>query len=246
MSEFDLLIVALVSLVGSFVKSVTGLGYPLIGVPILTLLFGIEAAIVVIAIPNAFLNAWLCFDARGQFGETRDLPILLGAALVGGAIGTMVLVGAPEEPLLIFLAATVLVFVVQRTRQPELALAPTTTRRWAPLVGLAAGICHGAVGVSGPIVAAWFAGYRLPKNAYVLCVASLFLAGGLAQLAVLLAAGRFGPDRWLATGVAFGATVAVIPIGRRVRERISAETFERLVLVLLVGSGLSLLWRALA
>lgn len=244
MSEIDLLIVALVSLAGSFVKSVTGMGYPLIAVPALTLLVGIEAAIVVIAIPNAVLNAWLVHDAWLHRAHTRDLPVLVVAALAGGVVGALVLVRAPERPLLIFLAATVLVYVVQRLRRPGLRLAPTTTKRWAPWVGLVAGFCHGAVGVSGPVVAVWFHGYRLPKDAYVLSVAALFLMGGLAQLAVLLGAGTFGRDRWLATAVALVATLAVIPLGKRLRDRISAPTFERLILWLLVGSGLSLLWRA--
>ena len=246
MSELDLLVVALVSLAGSFVKTVTGMGYPLIAVPALTLFLGIEAAIVVIAIPNAILNGWLCWDAWPDRVHTRDLPVLVVAALLGGVGGALVLVQAPERPLLIFLAATVLVYVVQRFRQPHVALAPETTRRWSPVVGLIAGFCHGAVGVSGPIVAIWIHGYRLPKNAYVLAVASLFLMGGLAQLGVLLAAGAFGADRWLATAVALVATLAVIPVGRRTRERLPIETFERLILVLLVFSGISLLWRAIA
>ncbi len=244
MSELDLLIVVLVSLVGSLVKSVTGMGYPLIAVPALTLVVGIEAAVVVIAIPNAVLNAWLVYDAWPDRDETRDLPVLVATALAGGVIGALVLVRAPERPLLVFLAATVLFYVVQRFRQPELALAPTTTKRWAPLVGGVAGFCHGAVGVSGPVVAVWFHGYRLSKNAYVLSVAALFLMGGLAQLGVLLGAGSFSGDRWLATGLALIATLAVIPLGKRLRSRLSATTFERTIVWLLVGSGLSLLWRA--
>ncbi len=245
MSELDLLIVALVSLSGSLVKAVTGLGYPLIAVPALTLLLGIEAAIVVISIPNAVLNAWLVYDAWDERQHTRDLPILVPAALIGGVFGTLVLVRAPERPLILFLAATVLFYVVQRFRQPDLTLEADTTKRWSPWVGTIAGFCHGAVGISGPVVAVWFHGYRLPKNAYVLSVAALFLMGGLAQLGVLLQAGTFGRERWLATGVALLATLAAIPPGKRLRDRISGETFEKLILWILVGSGISLLWRAI-
>ena len=63
---------------------------------------------------------------------------------------------------------------------------------------------------------------------------------------MLVAAGAFGGDRWLATGVALVATLAVIPLGKRVRGRLPAETFENLILLLLVLSGVSLLWRALS
>jgi uncharacterized protein len=244
MSEFDLLLVAVVALVGSFVKSVTGMGYPLIAVPALTFFIGVESAVAVIAIPNTILNALLNWGVRETRHETRDLPILIFAALLGGVLGTFILINAPERPLLIGLAISVLAFVVLRRFQPDLALSKKTTKRWSPLVGLAAGISHGAVGVSGPIVALWFHGYRLSKDAYVFCVTGVFLVSGLAQLGVLVGTHAFGRDRLIASSVGLVASLLVMPIGTRVRDRLAGETFERLILILLVFSGISLLWRA--
>ena len=129
MTPFDLLVVALVSLTGSFVKSVTGMGYPLIAIPVLTLIVGVEAAVVVIAIPNAVLNALLAWGVRDRFAETRDLPRTTLAALLGGVFGTFVLIEAPEAPLLIALAAMVGVFVIQRRLSPEFAWRPDRARR---------------------------------------------------------------------------------------------------------------------
>lgn len=244
MSGLDLLAVALASLVGAFVKSVTGMGYPLIAIPVLTVFIGVEAAVAVIAIPNAVLNGLLSFGARAERRHARDLPVLLATGLVGGVLGTLVLVEAPERPLLIGLALTIAVFLAQRLRQPELALRPETTRRWAPLVGTLVGFSHGAVGVSGPLVALWFHGYRLPRDAYVFSVTAVFLVGGLAQLVVLVAADALGRERLLASGVALAATLAMLPLGTRVRGRLESGTFERLILALLVVSGGALLWRA--
>ncbi len=244
MSESDLILVAVVALIGSFVKSVTGMGYPLIAVPALALVIGVESAVAVIAIPNVILNALLNWDVRETRHETRNLPVLVGAALLGGVAGTFVLINAPERPLLIGLAISVLAFVVLRRIQPDLELTEATTRKWSPFVGLAAGVSHGAVGVSGPIVALWFHGYRLSKDAYVFCVTALFLVSGLAQLGVLIGADALGRDRLVASAVGLVATLLVMPIGTRVRDRLAGEAFERLILILLVGSGISLLWRA--
>ena len=245
MSGEELLVVALVSLAGSFVKSVTGMGYPLIAIPVLALFLGVETAVVVIAIPNALLNGLLCVGVRHALPETRDLPVLAATALVGGTLGTFVLVEAPERPLLWALAAMVAVFVVQRRIQPAFRWSRTTAQRAAPVVGLAAGFCHGAVGASGPVVAWWFHGYRLGKDAYVLCITLLFLAGGLAQLGVLLATAAFDRDRSIATVVALAATLVAMPFGTRLRSRLAGESFERLIVGLLVVSGALLIGRAL-
>lgn len=245
MSEVDLIIVALVSLGGSFVKAVTGMGFPLIAIPALTLIIGVESAVVVIALPNVIANALLNWGVREERKKTRDLPVLVTTSIVGAVIGTLVLVEAPEGPLLIGLAMTVLAFVIQRLRQPHLTLSPSVTRRGSPFVGIAAGFSQGAVGVSGPIVALWFHGYRLGTGPYVFSITALFLVAGVTQLSMLIAAGAYTRERLIASAVALIATLSVIPLGTRVRARLASETFERLILLLLVLSGLSLIWRAL-
>ena len=245
MSPLDLLLVALVSLAGSFVKSVTGMGYPLIAIPALALFLEIETAIVVIAIPNAMLNALLGWHARAEYEATRDLPLLSATAFAGAWVGTFVLVEAPEEPLKLGLAAIIALFLIQRWRHPGFRLEWPTARRLSPLVGFAAGFTHGAVGASGPIVAIWFHAYRLSKNAYVLSVTALFLAGGLSQLGVLIATGLFDEARSLASGVALAATLAAMPFGTRLRDHIDTARFEQAILVLLAISGVSLVWQSI-
>ena len=245
MSETDLIVVAVASLVGSFVKSVTGMGFPLIAIPILTLFIGVESAVVVIAIPNVIANLLLNLGVREERHRTRDLPVLLVTSIFGAVVGTLVLVESPEEPLLLGLALSVFAFVVQRVRNPDLSLDPGTTRRWAPLAGLLAGFSHGAVGVSGPIVAMWLHGYRLPKDVYVFSVTGLFLVSGATQLSVFVISGQYSQDRLLASGVALIATLCMIPIGTRMRSRIGGAMFEWLILALLVLSGASLVLRAL-
>lgn len=245
MSETDLLVIAVASLVGSFVKSVTGMGYPLIAIPLLTLFLGIESAVVIIAVPNLVLNGLLNRGVREEHTRSRDLPVLLVTSILGAYLGTLVLVEAPEKPLLLGLALSVFIFVLQRLRNPELHLGTETTRRWAPVAGAFAGFSHGAVGVSGPIVAMWFHGYRLPKDTYVYCVTALFFVSGATQLVVLLLRGEFGHDEVVGSLVAMVATLSMIPIGTRMRSRIHGELFERLILVLLLFSGVSLVFRAL-
>jgi len=243
-SETDLIVVAIASLVGSFVKSVTGMGYPLVAIPILTLYIGVESAVVVVALPNVFANLLLNLGVRAEYRNTRDLPILVVSSILGAIVGTFVLVGTPEQPLLIGLALSIGLFVIQRLRSPELELAPATTRRWAPVAGSLAGFVQGAVGISGPVVAMWLHGYRLPKNAYVYSVTAIFLVSGLTQLIVLVFAGEYGRDRLIASGVALISTLCMIPIGTRLRSRISGATFERLILLLLVISSVSLVLKA--
>lgn len=241
MTGVEVLVVLGASLVGAFVKSVTGMGYPLFAIPIITLVIGIEDAIVIVAAPNMAANLALCWGARDGRDEARDVRALVLSGLAGAAVGTFLLVQAPEEPLQILLAATIVGYVVVFVRSPDLRIDPETSRRWAPAVGAAAGVMQGAVGVSGPVVATWLHGYRLPRQAYVFSVTAIFFASGSVQFWLLLAAGEVTAARAAMAALAAVPVFAMIPVGSRLRRRLGGRGFDRAVLLVLVVSGFALL-----
>jgi uncharacterized membrane protein YfcA len=170
----------------------------------------------------------------------------VGFGIVGAVIGTVALVRLPEEPLLLVLAGMVLVFVVLFLRHPNLALDPVVARRWSPPVGVVIGMMQGAVGVSGPVVATWIHGYRLAPRTYVHAVTFIFGVTGLAQIVVLVAQGAFTSDRLVGAAVASVPVALATPLGLRLRSRLAGPAFERVVLVVLSLSALSLVVDALA
>lgn len=246
MTGAEIAVVLGASLLGAFVKSVTGMGYPLVAVPLITLAVGIEDAVVVVAAPNLVANGLLCFGARDGRDEARDLRILIGYGLAGAVLGTLALVSVPEDPLLVLLAATIGVFVVNFVRSPELRIAPATSQRWSPVAGGLAGVMQGAVGVSGPVVATWLHGYRLSTSAYVYSVTAIFGATGAVQFLLLLGAGEVTLDRAAVSAMAFVPVLAMIPVGTSLRRRLGGRGFELAVLAVLVASGLALVVRVLS
>lgn len=245
MTGGQLALILLASAIGATVKSVTGLGYPLIAVPIVSLVLGVEDAVVVVAIPNLAANVFLCWESREGRAGARDLDRLIGVGVIGAVIGTIALVNLPDAPLLLALAATIVVFVVQFVRRPELRLDPVVARRWSPLAGLIAGLAQGAVGVSGPVVATWMHGYRLPVRVYIYSVTLIFGVTGAVQLSILIVQGKLTLDLLLGAAVASFAVAVCTPIGVRFRNRLAGATFDRIVLAVLVVSAASLVYDAL-
>ncbi len=186
-------------------------------------------------------NAWLCLESRDARHEVVGLGPLIAAGVVGAVIGTVALVNLPEDPLLILLAATVVVFVIRFLRNPDLRLSPVTIRRGGPLVGLLVGILQGAIGVSGPVVATWIAGYRLRPRAFVHAVTLIFGVTGLTQVVVLVAQGRFTAELLGGAACAGLAVAVATPLGLRLRGRLAGPAFDRVVLIVLLVSALSLL-----
>ena len=244
MSTTELIVVGVASAVAMLAKSATGLGYPLVAIPMVAAVTGIETAVVAVTLPNAAANMLVGWRTRHARSETRDVIRLSVTSAAGAVAGTFVLVSLPERPLLLVLAVSVLMFVVRSLWFSDIALSPEAGRRAAPAVGLSAGIMQGAVGVSGPIIGAWLFAYRLPREAYILSLSVLFLITGVAQITTLASIGAFNSSRLIAAAVGFGPVLAVLPAGEYLRERLSGSQFDRAVLILLAASGVTLVIRA--
>jgi uncharacterized protein len=239
-SGTELAIVLVAVIIGAVAKAVTGMGLPLIAIPIASLFIDVNDAIVVIAIPNVMANAVLAGRERRSWPDTRDLPILALAGVVGAIAGTLLLVNVPEGPLVIAIIVAIVGYVVLFFAHPELRVGPRRSKRLAPLVGGVAGLFQGAVGISGPIVGSWIHSYRLGRGAHILSVTSLFFITGLTQLIVLVGSGELS-GRVTASLLACIPVLLSIPIGTRLRNSVSIRGFDLAIVGMLAVSGLALM-----
>ncbi len=239
MNGAELAIVLAAVIVGALAKAVTGMGLPLIAIPIASLFVDPADAIVVIALPNVLANAILAANERASIHETRDLPVLATCGVLGAVAGTLLLVNVPETPLMIAVIVAIVCYVVLFFSHPDLHTTPERSRRFAPAVGAVAGMFQGAVGISGPIVGSWVHSYRLPRNAYILSVTLLFFLTGATQLIVLVASGELS-GRVGATLLACIPVLASIPVGTRLRRTVSRRGFDRAIVAILIVSAAAL------
>jgi uncharacterized protein len=238
-SGTELAIVVVAVVIGAIAKAVTGMGLPLIAIPIASLFIDVNDAIVVIAFPNLLANAVLAGRERRSWSGTRDLPTLALAGVVGAVAGTLLLVSAPEEPLVVAIIVAIVGYVMLFFAHPEFRVGPLRSRRLAPAVGGVAGLFQGAVGISGPIVGSWIHSYRLDRGAHILSVTSLFFITGLTQLVVLVGTGALS-GRVTATLLACIPVLASIPIGTRLRNSVTVRGFDLAIVGMLAVSALAL------
>lgn len=239
MTGGELLIVLVAVIIGSIAKSVTGMGLPLIVIPIASLFVDVNDAVVVIALPNMLANAILAGRERHSFAETRDLPILATVGVVGAVAGTLLLVNVSETPLVIAVVVAIVGYIVLFFAHPEFRTTPGQSKRLAPVIGGIGGLFQGAVGISGPIVGSWIHSYRLSRSAHILSVTSLFFVTGLAQLVVLVSTGELA-GRVPATLLACVPVLASIPFGTRLRNSVSGRGFDLAIIAVLAISAAAL------
>jgi uncharacterized membrane protein YfcA len=203
---------------------------------------GVEAAVVIMAIPGIVTNTWLIWTHRHNFRRTRDLGVLLATGMVGAVVGTFLLQTLDEDILSLTLAGMIAVYALVYLVHPDLRLPARVTRFTSPPVGLAAGLLQGATGISGPLMSTYLHGYRLDKEVYVLTITTVFQVYALVQAVTLAAVGLYTGNRLALSLLALLPIMAILPLGARLTGRLSRRTFDYMVLSLLVASALKLVY----
>jgi len=231
--------------VGAFVKGATGGGLPLLAIPVMAVFIGVERAVVVMAVPGVVSNGWLVWTHRETARQTRDLPVLLAACIVGTAVGTVLLEWLPGRVLSATLAAMIITYIVVSTARPGFSFPPRVTRFTSPPVGLIAGGLQGSTGISGPLLSTYLHGYHLTQRAYVFSLGALFLVGAMVQVVTLALVGLYTGNRFLESVLVLVPILALMPLGSKAARRLSPQAFRKVVLVLLAASAFTLIYDAL-
>jgi uncharacterized membrane protein YfcA len=240
-SPLDLAVIVTAIAVGAFIKGATGGGLPQVAIPVMAPFIGVEHAVVLMAIPGIVSNGWLVRSHRAELSRTRDLPALVATSIVGAVIGTVALKSLDGRALSAALVVVIAAYIVIVLVHPGFRLPPRFTRVASPPVGLVAGGLQGSTGISGPLLTTYLHGYQLLPRAYVFSLAVLFCVGAVVQTITLAVVGLYTGSRLVESLLTLIPIVLFLPAGSWAAKRLSRETFQRVTLVLVAASALSLL-----
>jgi uncharacterized protein len=212
----------------------TGFGFALIAVPPLLLLYPPQTVVAVIfsasLVPGLLVvaSAWLETDLR-------LVALLLPGALLGLLVGSQFLRVA--EPAVLKLIAGLFVAVyallMWRGYRPSGLGGP-----WAAsLAGVASGALGAATGLSGPPIVILFTARRLTRDVFRGTISASFIATGLIGLAILFAGGAVGTREGTLTVLLTPPAALGVLVGNCLAQRLSAATFQKLTLLLLLATG---------
>jgi uncharacterized membrane protein YfcA len=229
---------------GGFLKGATGAGAPVVGVPVLALIFGVPKAVAVFSVLNLVSNLWQGYAYRQHRGNKRFVWGLAIAGGLGAVVGSVLLANLPTEVLMGGLAVIVFLYIVLRLARPDWSLARERGETMAPAVGFLGGVMQGAGGISAPVSVTYLNAMRLDRNEFIATITVFFTAMSALQVPALIALGVL---TWQTTGFALVAAVplfAAMPVGAWAARRLSKDAFDRMILILLAVIAVRLGWKA--
>src|SRR5262245_17128273 len=164
--------------------------------------------------------------------------------LAGTLAGVTVLVNLPRAAGMILLGSFVVAYAVY-------ALFPHASRRvisqgWSWLAGFVGGATSALFGAGGPPYVIYLSQRGLSKEEFRATLGLITMTSiSLRVVAFFLTGLLLDSQVWLAAAVVVPAALAGIAVGRRVFFRMQREQLARVIAVLLLASGSSLVLRAL-
>jgi uncharacterized protein len=212
------------------VQTLTGFGFALIAVPLLSFAIDTKAAVVVAATLGLVASTWQAINERAQRDDATVVRMLLGSAL-GAPLGLVVLQVTPERALRAILAVTIVGFVVIGARRTVHSM---RAGRADIAFGAFSGVLSTSLSTNGPPLVMALHTRGLEPAAFRATLATVFCGAGLLAAVLFAATGRYDEDVLSTIGISLPALAVGFIAGRMLRSRIDPLGFRRLVVVLLV------------
>jgi uncharacterized membrane protein YfcA len=235
-------LVLAIGTVAGLVSGIVGTGATIILLPVLVLSFGPKSAIPIMAIV-ALMSNFAKITAWWKEIDWRACGAYALGGIPGAALGARTMLLLPPRAVDIALGTFFLVMIPGRRW-----LAARSTRI-GPLVlipaGFFIGFLTGIVVSTGPISVPVFTSYGLLKGAFIATEAAASLALYISKAITFRTFGALPTDIILQGAITGSSVMAGTYLAKMLVERISITTFQHLLDVVMLVSGISLLWAAL-
>ena len=233
---------AAIAFLGALIFGVTGFGAALVTIPLATHLVPLKFALALFVLAD--LGAALMVGLENPKNAVRaEWTRLAPMILVGTALGVTLLVNLPRSAGMLLLGLFVLAFaVLTLVRRTNTRM---VSARWAWVAGLAGGITSTVFGAGGPPYAIYLSQRGLSKDQFRATLAFATMTSiSLRLIAFLLTGLLLDPDVWLKALAVVPACLFGIWVARKIFLRISRDMLMRVVALMLLASGTSLIFRA--
>jgi len=225
---------------GSVCKGITGVGLPVLAVPMVASFTSVADAVVIMILPGLASNAMIVLSHR-KWNLLRGHFVFLVAGCAGAVVGVSLLTILGDRALKAMLAAWLAIYLLRHFSGANVRGSQILPRWLGGLFGITAGASQGAMGISASIVGPYYQLCGHTRNDYAFLVATSFLLFYAAQAVSVSQTMLFTTERLTIGLLAIVPTLLFTHLGIRLADRISERVFNRILLGLFIAMEIKLL-----
>lgn len=221
-------------------RGITGFGSGLIAIPLLALFYPLQFVVPFITLLDWCASLLHGINHRKQAQWSLIVPTLPFTLI--GIVAALYIFKTIDAVLLVkALAIFLLGFAIYSLVAP--GFKPHTSRTWAAPAGFFGGVVSTLFGTGGPFYVVYLQFQGIAKGIFRATIASIFVIEGALRVAGYTIVGFYNWDMLLLVALSIPIMVIAMSIGGHIHTSISERNFQRAVGVLLLGSGIALLYK---
>jgi uncharacterized protein len=225
----------------SLLQSLSGFGFSMIAMPMATLFLPAKVVAPILVVLCLMLNSTIVYKVRKHFDVRSIWPLLL-TGIIFTPVGTWALIVLDELVLRLFIG--VLIVVVSILLMVGLRVKIENEKPWFASLGVISGLLNGSMTLAGPPVIVFLTNQSEDKHSFRARLTGYFLLLGIFTFGNYAVTGLM-----LTRNVGIYCALTTIPMfigtftGIRLADKVSEKAFKKLVLWVILSSGiLSLLF----
>ncbi len=235
----DSLLVGLIIFFACFVQTATGFGIGLVGMPLLAATVGLTVARPLMALVSLLNRFIMMVRYREQLTILAAWRLMLGAA-IGIPLGFVLLRNLDSHRVEVGLGVFIIIYAVYALIAPKIP--EMHGDGWALGMGLASGVLAGAYNSGGPPVVIYATGQRWEPEQFKGNIQGFTLLNSVLVISLHFGEGNYTPDVLTTFLIVIPAILLGLYCGFKVDGLINPAVFRKLVLILLIVLGLSLVF----
>jgi uncharacterized membrane protein YfcA len=232
----------LIIFLAGFTQGFTGFGSVLVGLPLLTILLDVRAAVPLICLLALCISIILTTQLRAHFHWLRVRSLLL-PAVPGIIFGVYALKSVPQEFLEVVIGLVLILFPLYLfgSKAPQSGI----PERWAWAFGFLSGILGGSIGANGPPVIIYTMQQPWGKYSIKSVLVGYFLISGICISSVHAVNGLITDQVLIYFASGLPALVTGVLSGSFLFGRIDSTAYKRTLNVLLILLGIFMVGKAI-
>lgn len=236
-----LILVLLAFFASAFLKGLAGLGFSTICLGLLAIFMDLKVAIPLVFLPSLFSNIMVMVQAGQFFASLKRFWLLYLSGVPGLLLGVWLLGNYSNTIPKLVLGSTMIIYGIWSLRGDIFRLDRVQERQFSTPIGFVSGLINGMTGSQIMPIMPYLLSLKMERKLFIQTINATFTINTLIMMMVL---GKMG---LMSISVLSVSAMGIIPVtlgiflGGYIQRKVSDDYFRKLVLILLIMIGVSLL-----
>ena len=240
----NLVLIVFAVFFGGIVKGSVGIGMSMFSVPIIAFILPPTKAMMLLCFPVIFTN-FLQMDVKKGIGSFRFLPMFL-ALFLGLLIGGKLILNLSLNFISISIATVIIIFTSLNFFGISLKnIKKANEKILSVIIGFLSGILGGLTTFYAPPIITFLISINLDKEFFIRTTATMYFFASIPLYSSMLYHGLGNYYDLIMSLVLVVPAIIGQFFGSKIRKKMSNEIFQKLILIILIMIGFSLLFKNL-